>query len=67
MSEAPLPLKIPNGTVVDEDHIVFGKVPNIFLARTESVKKVGWDDNIRMIDHHVFFIGQPEFWFPCWL
>ncbi len=55
MKEAPLPLKIPNGTVVDEDHIVFGKVPNIFLARTESVKKVGWDDNIRMIDHHDFF------------
>lgn len=55
MREAPLPLKIPNGTVVDEDHIVFGKVPNIFLARTDSVKKVGWDDNIRMIDHHDFF------------
>lgn len=55
MRAAPLPLKIPNGTVVDEEHIVFGKVPNIFLARTESVKKVGWDDNIRMIDHHDFF------------
>ena len=55
MREAPLPLKIPNGTVADENHIVFGKVPNIFLARTESVKEVGWDDNIRMIDHHDFF------------
>ena len=55
MREAPLPLKIPLGTRLDQDHVVFGKVPNRFLARTESVRKVGWDDNIRMIDHHDFF------------
>ena len=55
MREAPLALKIPHGTRIDKDHIVLGKVPNIFLARTDSVKKVGWDDNIRMIDHHDFF------------
>lgn len=55
MREAPLALKIPHRTRIDKDHIVLGKVPNIFLARTDSVKKVGWDDNIRMIDHHDFF------------
>ena len=55
MSYAPLPLKVPHGTKIDENHIVFGKVHNIFLARTDSVRKVGWDDNIRMIDHHDFF------------
>lgn len=55
MREAPLPLKIAIGTRLDQDHVILGKVPNIFLARTESVRKVGWDDNIRMIDHHDFF------------
>ena len=55
MREAPIPLKIPHGTKLDDSHIVLGKVPNIFLARTESIRKVGWDNNIRMIDHHDFF------------
>ena len=55
MKEAPLPLKVPRGTRIDANHVVLGKVPNIFLARTESICKVGWDDNIRMIDHHDFF------------
>lgn len=55
MREAPLPLKIPHGTKIDKEHIVLGKVSNAYLARTESIRKVGWDDNIRMIDHHDFF------------
>ena len=55
MREAPLPLKIPHGTWIDDSHIVLGKVNNRFLARTDSIRKVGWDDNIRMIDHHDFF------------
>ena len=55
MKEAPLPLKVPHGTRIDENHIVLGKLPNRFLARTESIRKVGWDDNIRMIDHYDFF------------
>lgn len=55
MREAPVPLKIPHGTLIDDNHIVFGKVSNAFLARTESIKKIGWDDRIRMIDHHDFF------------
>lgn len=55
MIEAPLPLKIPHGSRIDANHIVLGKIPNRFLARTESIRKVGWDDKIRMIDHHDFF------------
>ena len=55
MREAPLPLKMPHATKIDNEHIVLGKVSNAYLARTESIRKVGWDDNIRMIDHHDFF------------
>ena len=55
MIGAPLRLKLPHGTRIDANHIVLGKVPNILLARAESIRKVGWDDNIRMIDHHDFF------------
>lgn len=55
MREAPIPLRISHGTKIDDCHIVLGKVPNIFLARTESIRRIGWDNNIRMIDHHDFF------------
>lgn len=55
MSNAPKPLKIPHMTQLDEDHIVLGKVANIFIARTNALCSVGYDDNIRMIDHHEFF------------
>lgn len=56
MSEARLPLKIPHMTRIDETHFVMGKTPNIFLIRTEKYKQLGYDDNIRMIDHHEFFL-----------
>ncbi len=55
MHAAPLPLKIPHMTPMDETRVVVGKPPNIFLARTESVRAVGYDNNIRMIDHNEFF------------
>ena len=55
MANAPKPLKIPHMTRLDADHIVLGKVANIFIARTESFRAVGYDDQIRMIDHHEFF------------
>ena len=42
-------------TRIDEAHVVFAKVPNVFLARTELVKKVGYDNNVRMLDHNDFF------------
>ena len=28
---------------------------NLFLIKTETLKKIGYDDNIRMIDHDDFF------------
>ena len=55
MGDAPLPLKIPHMTPMDKSRVVVGKPPNIFLARTEAVRTVGYDDNIRMIDHNEFF------------
>ncbi len=55
MDIAPKPLKIPHLTKIDPEHIVVGKPPNIFIARTESIKAVGYDDNIRVLDHNEFF------------
>lgn len=31
------------------------KIPQVYLARTASVQKVRWDENIRMVDHKDFF------------
>ena len=55
MSDALHPLKIPHKTVIDDKHIVLGKVANIYLARTDKIREVGFDPNIRVIDHHEFF------------
>ena len=55
MSNAPKKLKIPHMTKIDETHIVAGKVPNIFIARTEKIREVGYDNHIRMIDYNEFF------------
>ncbi|MCD8159303.1 MAG: glycosyltransferase [Clostridiales bacterium] len=55
MADAIRPLIIPHLTKLDETHIVMGKTLNCFLARTDSIRKIGWDDNIRMWDHHDFF------------
>lgn len=55
MKDALRPLKIPHMTQIDSDHLVLGKVANIYLARTEKVREVGFDPNIRVIDHHDFF------------
>ena len=32
-----------------------GKAPNTFVARTDKIKEIGYDDNIRMIDYNEFF------------
>lgn len=55
MQGAPKPLSIPHMTQIDGNHFVLGKVPNRYVARTEKIRSVGWDDNIRMLDHHDFF------------
>lgn len=55
MSNAPKKLLIPHLTKIDEQKIVVGKTPNVFIARTDKIKEIGYDDNIRMIDHNEFF------------
>ena len=55
MDNAPQKLLIPHMYHLDETHVVCGKVPQVFVARTNSILSVGYDDNIRMIDHHEFF------------
>lgn len=55
MNRAPKKLIIPHLTEIDETHIVVGKPPNIFVARTDKIKEIGYDDNIRMIEHNEFF------------
>lgn len=49
------PLRIPHLTPIGETHVVVGKPPNIFIARTQAIRAVGYDDQIRMIDHNEFF------------
>ena len=48
------PLLIPAGTDIDGKTVVY-KTPNIFLARTDKIRQLGYDPNIRMLDHHEFF------------
>ena len=55
MKGAPKSLRIPHMTQIDGNHFVMGKVPNLYVARTEKVREVGWDENIRMMDHQDFF------------
>ena len=55
MHDAARPLKIPHMTEIDENHVVLGKVANIYLARTEKLREVGFDPNLRILDHHDFF------------
>lgn len=55
MQGAPKALLIPHMTQIDGNHFVMGKVPNLYVARTDKVRSVGWDENIRMLDHQDFF------------
>lgn len=47
-------LIIPAGTVIDGKEVVY-KTPNCFIARTEKLRLVGYDENIHIFDHHEFF------------
>ena len=55
MQGAPKPLLIPHMTQIDGNHFVLGKVPNRYVARTDKIRSIGWDENIRMLDHQDFF------------
>lgn len=49
------PMIMEHLSKIDNNHIVVAKSQNIFIARTQQIRKLGWDDNIRMIDHNEFF------------
>lgn len=34
---------------------VVAKTENVFLARTASIKAIGWDDDLRLVEHKDFF------------
>ena len=53
-SDMGKPLIIPAGTIIDGREVV-AKTSNWFLAKAEAVRKVGYDPNIRMLDHYEFF------------
>ncbi len=55
MSNAPKKLLIPHMTYIDKTHIVLAKPPQKIIARTDVMKKIGYDNNIRMLDHNEFF------------
>lgn len=56
LRDAFKPLILPHMTPIDETRTVVAKAPNIFLARTAPFRAIGYDDNIRMIDHNEFFL-----------
>lgn len=45
---------VPWGTVIDELPVV-RKLAQVHLARTDSIRRVRWDENLRMVDHRDFF------------
>lgn len=45
---------LPLDTIVDGLRVVF-KVPQFFIARTERLRVVGWDDALKRVDHTDFF------------
>ena len=47
--------EVPLLTWLDPGHVILAKGPNIYLARTDRLQKVGFDDRIRMLDHSEFF------------
>ncbi|MBN1461949.1 MAG: hypothetical protein JXA57_20660 [Armatimonadetes bacterium] len=47
-------LRRPLGTIVDGLPVVY-KVPNFYVARTERVRKVRYDDRPKGVDHNDFF------------
>ena len=57
------------GTLI-EGMTAYDKVANFYIARTESIRKVGWDPQIKRLDHADFFtrakgalttVFDPEF------
>lgn len=45
---------LENGTVIDGMKVQ-DKVANFYIGRTDSIKELGWDNNIKRLDHADFF------------
>ena len=59
MGDSPLfhgaaPATIAPGALIGGLPVV-AKAPQVYLARTASLRKVGWDEDLRMVDHRDFF------------
>ena len=46
--------KLRQGTLVDGLPVSY-KVPNFYIARTDAVRAVGYDDRLKRVDHNDFF------------
>jgi len=46
--------RLPQGTKIGS-LIVYDKIPNFYIARTERIRLVGWDPRIKRLDHADFF------------
>ena len=46
--------RIPEGTIVGPAEIM-AKVPNFFVARTDAVRLIGWDPELKLLEHADFF------------
>lgn len=46
--------KVRQGTLIDGLPVAY-KVPNFYVARTASVRSIGYDDRLKRVDHNDFF------------
>ncbi len=44
----------PIGSHIGKSEVI-NKVANFYIGRTNSIRKVGWDDNLKRLDHADFF------------
>ena len=56
-----LPPLRPFGEVV-AGAVIVPKVANVFLARTDSLREVGWDERLRLVEHRDFFSRASDVW-----
>jgi hypothetical protein len=52
--DGALPPRRPFGEEID-GAVVVPKVANVFLARTEPLRRIGWDEQLRLVEHRDFF------------
>jgi glycosyltransferase involved in cell wall biosynthesis len=43
-----------------QEHELYDIVHNFFLGRTETVYRVGWDNNLKIVEHTDFFLRAKE-------